>query len=372
METQPPIENNKPPEDQDPGRGISRRSWILITFIAVITLLVIAGMSAVGGARAGMSERAREEAIRNAIQIQEQYHLAVEDLNAGRDELARQRFQWVIQHDPGYPGAADYLADIMFRMGITASPTPQPTPTLTPTPDTRSRDELYESGRLLMASGNWTEAIDTLLNLRKVAPDYHPVEVDGWLYIALRYRGVDKIKQADLEGGTYDLALAERFGPLDVEAYNYRLWAELYTTGASFWDIDWPQAVNYFGQLRVSAPYLRDRSGWTTTDRYRIALYKYGDWLAMQGRWCDAQIQYQASLDVGTDSQLVPTAVHSVEQCETVGNDPSQPLETPEPPGEPLPTEPSGEEPIPTETPDPEGEPVMTPTPEEASPTAEP
>jgi hypothetical protein len=366
METQTPIENTNPPEDQKPGGGISRGSWIWITIIGIFTLLVIAGMSAVGGARAGQNDRIREEATRNAIQVHEQYELAMEDLQAGRDELARQRFQWVIQHDPHYPGAADNLADIMFRMGITASPTPQPTPTLTPTPDTRGRDELYGSAKQLMAAGQWTEAIETLLNLRKIAPDFHTVEVDGWLYIALRYRGIDKIKQADLEGGTYDLALAERFGPLDAEAYNYRLWAELYTTGASFWDIDWPQAVNYFGQLRISAPYLRDRSGWTTTDRYRIALYKYGDWLAMQGRWCDAQSQYQASMDVGSDSQLVPTAVYSAEQCETVGNDPSQPLETPEPP----PSEPIEEEPV--ETPTPENGPEMTPTPEEVSSTPEP
>jgi hypothetical protein len=142
----------------------------------------------------------------------------LEDFEAGRDELARQRFQWVLEHNPSYPGAADRLADIMFRMGITASPTPQPTPTLTPTPDTRSRDQLYESGKQLMAAGQWTEAIETLLKLRKDAPDFHTVEVDGWLYIAFRYRGIEKIKQADLEGGTYDLALAERFGPLDVEA----------------------------------------------------------------------------------------------------------------------------------------------------------
>jgi hypothetical protein len=372
METQNPTETTTPPEDQEPGRGLSRRSWVFISIIGIFTILVIAGMSAVGGARAGLNDFRREEATRNAVQIHEQYNLAMDDLQAGRDELARQRFQWVIEHNPHYPGAADQLADIMFRMGITASPTPQPTPTLTPTQDTRSRDQLYESGKQLMAAGQWTDAIETLLKLRKDAPDFHTVEVDGWLYIALRYRGIEKIKQADLEGGTYDLALAERFGPLDTEAHNYRLWAELYTTGASFWDIDWAQAVNYFEQLRLPAPYLRDRSGWTTTDRYRIALAKYGDWLAVQGRWCDAQEKYRASLEVGQDNQLEPTAVYSEEQCSTVGNDPDQPPETPEPPSEPSPPDPTGEEPTPTETPTPDGDPQVTPTPEEPTPTIEP
>jgi tetratricopeptide (TPR) repeat protein len=367
METQNQTDTAKPPEEQEPGRGPSRGSWILIAIIGIVTLLVIAGMSAVGGARAGMNDRLVSEATLNAAQINEQYNLAMADLDAGRDELARQRFQWVIEHNPHYPGAADRLADIMFRMGITASPTPQPTPTLTPTPDNRSRDQLYESGKGSMAAGQWTEAIETLLKLRKEAPDFHAVEVDGWLYIALRYRGIEKIKQADLEGGTYDLALAERFGPLDVEAHNYRLWAELYTTGASFWDIDWAQAVNYFEQLRLPAPYLRDRSGWTTTDRYRIALAKYGDWFAMQGLWCEAQERYRASLEVGTDPQLAPTAVYSEEQCATVGNE-GESQETPEPPVDPG----DGEEPAPEETPTPEPEPEITPTPEETNTPSEP
>jgi len=43
------------------------------------------------------------------------------------------------------------------------------------------------------------------------------------LFISLRQRGVDKIwKEGDLEGGIYDLALAARFAPLDVQASSSR------------------------------------------------------------------------------------------------------------------------------------------------------
>ena len=103
------------------------------------------------------------------------------------------------------------------------------------------------------------------------------------LFVALRNRGIDKIAQLhDLEGGNYDLTLAERFGPLDSEARNWRDWADLYIRGASFWDVDWGQAIYYFSQLASAAPNLSDLSGWTASSRYMDALLGYGDWFACQ------------------------------------------------------------------------------------------
>ena len=342
----------------EPTRTNTAASWILISLLAVFTLLVIAGMSAYGGYHSGVIQRRTQEAYEIAGQLTDQFLLGLDDMEAGHDDLARQRFEWVIEHDPNFPGAIDKLVELQTRMGITASPTPAPTPTLTPTPDTRGRDELYNAGRQALASGEWTNAIETLLKLRKIAPDFHTVQVDGWLYIALRYRGVDKIKAADLEGGTYDLALAERFGPLDVEATNYRSWAEMYVTGASFWDIDWAQTVNYFEQLIIIAPYLRDGSGWTSTDRYKLALSKYGDWLAQQERWCEAQEQYQKAIDLGSNQVAEPTAVYASEQC-TASQEPEI-VETPQPSVEetpvivlPTPEQPQGET-----TPSPEPTPI--------------
>jgi hypothetical protein len=370
---------NGPGEDEDAVKGRPSnggpRSWILMSVIGVFTLLVIAGMSAVGGIEAGKHDRLVVESTQKASQIQEQYGLAMEDIASGRDDLARQRFEWIIQRDPGYPGVPEQLADILMRMGITATATLVPTPTLTPTPDTRTRDELYESARQSMAGRDWSTAIDTLLKLRKEDPTFHPIEVDGWLYIALRYRGLDKIKNADLEGGTYDLALAERFGPLDAEATNYRSWAELYVTGSSFWDVDWAQAVNYFSQLKLVAPYLRDGSGWTSIDRYRLALTKYGDWLTLQERWCEAQEQYQLALDEGAEPAVRPTAEYAAEECASPSDDvEEEPLETltPTPEGTVEGTPPGGDSTPAAETPIPPPSLDPTPTDEGPIPTATP
>jgi tetratricopeptide (TPR) repeat protein len=301
-------------EVQD-GSGGASPSWKWLALLGIFTLIIIAGMSAFGGYRSGMYQRDSTGATQVASELSRQYDLAVQDMQAERYDLARQRFEFIVKQDPNFPNVTEKLAEVILEMSITASPTPAPTPTLSPTPDLRSVEELYSQAKQALMGGDWTSAIDALLKLRKDAPDFNAVEVDGMLYVALKSRGVDKIKNTDLEGGTYDLTLAERFGPLDVEASSYRNWAELYVTGASYWDIDWPKAIEVFVQLAQAAPYLRDASGWTSIDRYRIALTKYGDQLAASGEWCLAQEQYQAALQVGSDPQVEPTAAYAGEQC---------------------------------------------------------
>lgn len=326
-ETTPP---ESPPDAAVPVAKRGRRTWIYFAVVAILTLLTIAGMSAFGGYRAGMTERSSAESTQLAQVIQEQFNLGVADMEAKRYDLARQRFEWVIQQNPSFPGVTEKLAMVLLEQNTTATSTPAPTPTLTPTPDLRSVEELYVQAKQLMLEGDWSAAIEALLKLRKDAPDLHTIEVDGIMYVALRNRGVEKIRSTDLEGGTYDLALAERFGPLDAEANNYRTWAEIYITGASFWEVDWGKAVEYYQQLILTAPYLADASGWSSTDRYRIALTKYGDFLAQQGLFCEAYEQYQASRQVREDPALEPTAIFAYEECYTP-SEPEPVLETPTP-----------------------------------------
>jgi tetratricopeptide (TPR) repeat protein len=243
----------------------------------------------------------------------------------------------------------------------------------------RGVDELYSQSQILLADGKWTEAIETLLKLRKDEPDYQTIKVDSMLYVALRNRGVDRIlREGDLEGGTYDLALAEKFGPLDVEASNMRTWADLYKTGASFWGLDWGQSAFYFGQIVVVAPNLRDNTNMTAAERFRIATIKYGDILAAAKEWCLAQEQYEAAFALGDDPSVQPTASWVTQKCKKADEKPDrnqdQPAE-PAPTEGPPPTETPPDQPAPTEappnTPPPTAEPPTQPPPT-AEPTPEP
>jgi tetratricopeptide (TPR) repeat protein len=337
------------PEEEEgyAGGGRRRWTWILWAFVGILALVLIAAGSGYSGYRSAISDRTSNEATQIASDVTHQYELAIQDLEAGNYELARQRFEYVIQLDPNYPGAAEKLSDTLLELRTTATPTTAPTPTLTPTPDTRGRDELYTNAMAALIVGEWSEVIDTLLSLRKQYPDFEAINVDGMLYVALRNRGIDKIAQeADLEGGTYDLTLALRFGPLDVEAKNWKDWAELYIRGASFWDIDWSQAVFYFSQLGPTAPNLRDGSGWTAMDRYILSLLGYGDWLAQREDWCAAFDQYELALELSPNPEIKPTANHAEDEC---GGGSGEQQEEPQ---------------APTATPTPGGESGPTPTPE--------
>ena len=297
-----------------PLRGIG--GWVFLALLGLLLLLGIALASGYGGYLSAIDLRLSNQATQVSAEAQRQFDLGMEDLLAKRYDLARQRFEYVIQLNPGFPGVTEALAQVLSAVNTTATPTTAPTPTLSPTPDLRGQEDLYLQARDAMAGGDWSAAIDTLLTLRKRYPDYMTVEVDGLLYISLRNRGIQKIsQQADLEGGTYDLALAESFGPLDVEASNWRDWAVLYTRGASFWDVDWEQAVYYFSQLAQIAPNLMDASRLTAVERYRLALVGYADWLARQELWCEAQEQYQLALNFQQDPQVEPTASFAAEQC---------------------------------------------------------
>jgi tetratricopeptide (TPR) repeat protein len=363
-------------EGDQKGRALS---WPLIIILSLVALLLIAATSAFGGYMSGITERTNFEVTQVAQQVEEQFQLGLQDFEAKHYELARQRFEYVIQLDPNYPGVTEQLALVLLEINTTATPTAVPSPTLTPTPDMRGADELFSQSQVLLADGKWTEAIETLLKLRKDEPDFQTIKVDSMLYVALRNRGVDRIlREGDLEGGTYDLALAEKFGPLDVEASNMRTWADLYKTGASFWGLDWGQSAFYFGQIVVVAPNLRDNTNLTAAERFRIATVKYGDVLAAAKEWCLAQQQYEAAFALGDDPSVQPTASWVTQKCSKANEKPERnqpPPEEPAPTEGGQPTESSPTQPAPTVGPTTQTPPTAAPStqpPPTAQPTPEP
>jgi tetratricopeptide (TPR) repeat protein len=298
----------------------------LIKFLWGLLAAVLLTIAAVIGAWVGYEDGVQSgfelATLAAPDQVREQYQLAIQDYEYGRYDLARQRFVYVLTQAPGeYPEAAGYIEGLEAALETTATFTPTvvtPTLTLTPTPDTRQEEAIFASAKSLIAAGDWTAAIETLIALRNKNLTYRVYEVDDMLYAALRNRGEDKIlRQGDLEGGIYDLSLAEKFGPLDYQAVVYRDWARLYLTALGFWEAYPAQAVYYFGQIAAAAPGLQDSVGWTAGWRYRMSLIHYGDQLASEGKWCEAEAQYQASMDLRQQDGLRPTLMYASNRCAT-------------------------------------------------------
>jgi hypothetical protein len=178
-------------------------------------------------------------------------------------------------------------------------PTPSPTPSLTPTPGFSGAEQAFTQAQQQVAAQDWPGAIGTLDQVRKLDPSYKTGQVDGMYYFALRNYGYDLIiKEGNLEGGIYQFTLAERFGPLDRDANGLREGARFYLIAASFWELDWEQAVLYFQQVYAGYPGLWDGT-LRVSDRYYQALMRYGDQLVNAGDWCGAVDQYTSAQALG-------------------------------------------------------------------------
>lgn len=293
-----------------------KRSWRWLLILAgILFFLIVTAISGGAGYFSGIQSRVEAESSQIQGSLQEQYDLAMQDIEQSRYHIAKQRLEYILTHDPNFPEASKKLTDVQIAINlamnvpnVTQAVLSQFTATPSPTPDIRGAEEIFRSAQTALTGKDWSSAIDLLLRLRKNYPDFNSVRVDGLLYVAYRNRGIDKIlREAQLEGGTYDFALAERYGPLDAEAQNYRDWVNLYVVGASFWDLNWAEAANYFGQLAPLAPQLRDASGWSASQRYQIALVNYADQLINAGEYCPAEEQYNLAVQSGR-SDIQPTA----------------------------------------------------------------
>jgi hypothetical protein len=164
-------------------------------------------------------------------------------------------------------------------------------------------------------------------------------------YMALRQRGVEKITAAcqnvNLEGGIYDLTLAEHFvgtGNLDSYAESLRTYARLYIIGASFWDQDWLQAQNFFAQVMTGYPNMSDSSCKSASKRWYEAILNMANQLLVAGDACGAEPLYATALAVNDpfNATAYATATAINDQCN--GSDGGGGGETPTAEGTPTET----------------------------------
>lgn len=299
--------------------------------MAALVVVLVLVIGALAGYGSGMGQRYDAQSTKVAGQLQEQLDLGIQKMNAGQYDLARQHFEFIIQHDPDFPGVMEAYTELLLRMQISPTPEASVTPALTSTPDLRGAEAIYESARTALLNRDWDAALEDLDNLRKTAPDYKTAEVDGLYYLTLRMRGVYKIiltegetcQDINLEGGIYDMTRAERFGTLDALAQSLRTYARLYLIGASYWDQDWIKAQDFFAQVLAGYPDLMDSSCMTATERWRFATIKYAEQLLAAGDTCGAEEQFNLAFTVPSQKNeaYYPTATEASIQCDGGGEE---------------------------------------------------
>ena len=284
-----------------PNTPITPRSRGRTFLISAVILLLVIALTILAGYGSGISARKQNASDTLVQQLTEQFQFVDQDIQAGRYKIAQQRLEYILSKDPSFPGAQAKLTEVLVQISLQEGiQSPTPTPSLVPTPDFAGAEQAYSSAAQLIVAQDWPGALRALDQLRKLDPSYQQSQVDGMYYFALRNYGYALIaQQGNLEGGIYQLTLAERFGPLDRDTNGLREGARVYLIGASFWELDWPQALLYFEQARAWGN-LWDGT-MTASERYWYASMRYGDQLFGEGKYCEegeAYFQYQNALTV--------------------------------------------------------------------------
>jgi hypothetical protein len=291
------VESNSAPTLSDTQSiRIKPKRWKLF-LLGLLLVILFAAAGGGFGYLSGINQRLASEKEGLITQAALHYQYGIQQMEAGNYELARIQLEYVLQIYPEFPGITEKYTETMLKLGDSTTsndPTVAPTPTI----DTRGAEALFAQATQEVQNQQWEAAIRSLEALRDEDYTYRTIEVDGLYYSSLRYRAIEYIvNDGNLEEGLYLLALLEKYAPLDHDAVNYANWARLYITGSSFWDINWAQVVNYFGQLSAAFPYMHDGTGWTATDRFVKGSEYYGDQLVSEGKHCDAITQYQNVLN---------------------------------------------------------------------------
>ncbi len=308
-----------------------RWKWVLGGLLAFVLLL---GAGAASGYQGAIMARQSEQQLQNAVEANYQFQLGLTDLQQGACQRAKDRFVYVIQLVPSYPGVQDQL----IAASMCAGSTPEPGGVVeggdteagpSPTPDLRGAEQIFVDAQANLAAANWDALLPMLDTIRKNFPDYQPIEVDRMYYISLRNRGTTRISDGDLERGIFDLNRAEEIAPVDAQAQNLRQWAVWYIVGASFWEVDWAQSVQYFQYVAAAAPHIHDLSFFTAQDRLAEALIGYAGELILEAQrlasdkqWCTAEEKmYESSSYSPLAPEVEPTAIWYTDKCALNGNE---------------------------------------------------
>lgn len=299
-----------------------RSPWIWYGILFIVFCLAVA---IYGGYKNGVSRRLANEKNMIMSQISVQLSKAYQDIENKNYENAKVRLEYILQKYPGFPGVDALLVDVMMQLGAQAVTTPNPSvvdnipsetvATPLPTLDPQIAATMYANIQQQINGKQWELALESIRELKEKDYTFRSVAVDGLYFIALRNRGMQKISSGELEQGLFDLSVVNTMGALDGEADGLKYWASLYLTGASYWDGNWAMAVEIFEELAKQMPYLSDGTGYTSTERLRIGLYRLGDEFVARGEVCAAIPYYRRSLEVGPNPDLSARLITLEQQC---------------------------------------------------------
>ena len=280
-------------------------STLMMGGIIGCVLVVALGVAAAGGMIAGQNEVKVRATQTTTAEIGVQFTQGMQDIEQGNYSLAAERFRWVLQVAPDYPGAAEGLAQAENALNQSTIPIA----TLAPS-NNQYPEELFAEAQQYYNAGEWSNAIRRLQDLLVIAPTYREDEAKEMLYRALVTLGLQYVRGELLQEGLAYLDQAADIHPLDDQAEGERHWAKLYLTGRTYAELNWPIAIDNFQAIYDVVPNYRD-----VKDQLWQAYVKYGDQLVILGGHCDAADLYDEALAIRGKDELRAKYDAAAEAC---------------------------------------------------------
>ncbi len=302
VDTAPPTPTvaSQPVQRPSPARARRVSATTLLILACACGILGLVAAAGLGGVYAGLQDRKTDE----QAQADKFYQAGLANRTAGKLQLAKADFEYVLQINPNYPGAREQVAQIVDL--LTVKPTP------TSAVHVNVTQQLYQAGVDAYDQKNWQAAIEILSQVRALDPAYEKDRVAQMIYQAALTNGQQLLKDDRLEEAIayLDQAAYLKALPADVEAELQ--YARLYVTARDYWNVNWEKAIESFGELYKIGPGYRD-----TFARYVEAYIQYGDERTRAGDPCAAQKQYEEALKLRPAADLQTKAEAARQACLT-------------------------------------------------------
>jgi hypothetical protein len=205
----------------------SRRSlrgiWVIW---GILLASLIIGVSIMLGVRSGLNIRMQTDQQQRLTAAAEHFNYGVQALTQGDLAAAKTQFLYVNELIPNFPGLVEKLTEVELQMALALTPIATPTPEPVAIPTGESTDEYFNLAQQAIQNQDWASALKLLETIRNIDLNYKQTQMDDLYYLVLRNLGVAQIKANDLETGIFNLTLAAKFAPLDVDAARYLSYAK--------------------------------------------------------------------------------------------------------------------------------------------------
>ncbi|MBI2845177.1 MAG: tetratricopeptide repeat protein [Chloroflexi bacterium] len=274
------------------------RSWYMgLAALALGLTLVVLGLGAVGAFQ-GFMERSNLD--RGSAQLH--YDRGLGYLEEGNYPLAVAEFEEAVRLNPTDTEAQRQL---LRARTLVESQAPTSSEALD-----RAAELLYQGAQDLYGQGDFWGAIEKLEQLRRLAPQFSPTPSADLLFESYLAAAQAEVDLNDVPAALDHLAAALALRPEDEEAVEGQRRATLYLEAKGLWGQDWPGVVERLAEIYAQSSEYAD-----VPQLLAEAHRQWGNILAEQEEWCQAEREFGLALDLSSDPGLRSQRDDAARRC---------------------------------------------------------